>query len=526
MIAAAAVFLYVQTRGTTLWQDEWVWALYRRGDSAATFLDPHNQHLSLIPLAVYRLLFATAGLGDYRPYRIVVIGAHASCVVLLYVYARRRVGDAGALGASALLLFLGPAWANIIWPFQIGWLISIAGGLGALLLLDRDGFGPRVGACALIAASLASSGIGLVVLLGIGSELLWARRWRSLWIVGVPGVVYVLWWIAYQQTATESRIGLLPGFMFHEAAAALAALVGLAGGAFGTNSGTLLTWGRPLLAVAVVLAAIRVVRSRPVSSRLVGLVVMALAFWTLTAISRAFIGDEEAWASRYLYVGGLLILLIALELLEGVAVPRALAAVAALAVVAVVISNIGELRDGARFLRSQGMQTKAELGALGLTRGIVNPDYVSLVPGFPFDVVKAGPYFAAERADGSPAASSAQIAASSETAREKADTELIAIHGVRLRPLPARAARRALTGRSACHAALRAGTETPLPAQGMVLKAADAPASVGVRRFATRFQTVGRLAPHAAALLAIGADGARLQWHVRVTGGAVACPVR
>src|ERR1700680_4819844 len=69
LLVATGVLLYHETRGTTLWFDEWTWLLHRRGDSLGSYLDTHNGHLSLIPVAIYKLLFATVGIRSSGPYR-------------------------------------------------------------------------------------------------------------------------------------------------------------------------------------------------------------------------------------------------------------------------------------------------------------------------------------------------------------------------------------------------------------------------------------------------------------------------
>ncbi|MEA2455520.1 MAG: hypothetical protein QOI45_1782, partial [Thermoleophilaceae bacterium] len=40
LMVAAGAFLIYQTRGTTLWFDEWIWAMDRRGNDLGTFLEP------------------------------------------------------------------------------------------------------------------------------------------------------------------------------------------------------------------------------------------------------------------------------------------------------------------------------------------------------------------------------------------------------------------------------------------------------------------------------------------------------
>ena len=97
VLLATGAFLLRETRGTTFWFDEWQWVLDRRGDDLSAFLAPHNGHLTLVPVALYKLLFATAGLENYTPYRVMVVAAHLGCVALLFAYARRRVGDPAAL---------------------------------------------------------------------------------------------------------------------------------------------------------------------------------------------------------------------------------------------------------------------------------------------------------------------------------------------------------------------------------------------------------------------------------------------
>ena len=91
-----------------------------------------------MPVLVYKLLFSTVGIDSYLPYRVLGLAMHCGVVVLLFSYARRRVGDVLALAAAAAILLLGTAWQDVLWPFQIGFLGSLAAGIGALLALDRE----------------------------------------------------------------------------------------------------------------------------------------------------------------------------------------------------------------------------------------------------------------------------------------------------------------------------------------------------------------------------------------------------
>jgi len=435
LLVVAAAFLWHETRGTTLWFDEWQWALYRRENDVGTFLEPHNEHLSLVPLAIYRLLFATAGLTDYAPYRALVIGGHLACVVLVFVYARRRVGSLAALLPAVVLLFLGPGWQNILWPFQIGWLISLGAGIGALLMLDRADRLGDAAACALLALSIASSGLGIPIAAGVAVELLWARRGlRSAWIVGAPLAAYALWWLVYQESEfIRHNLVVAPGFAADSAAATLSALVGLTGPTL-DEQGETLGWGRPLAVLAAGILIWRVAALGPVPARALALLVILLSFWLLTGLRRAGISTPEE--GRYLYVGALFVLLLAVELTRGVAPPRWAAALLACVAALAVLANLGDLRDGGRFLRSQAPAARADLGALELARPLLEPGFVaSGFPGYPLIILRAGPYFAAAASWGSPAASAAELASAPEGARLVADGELTRIHEVALAPV-------------------------------------------------------------------------------------------
>jgi hypothetical protein len=552
LLALTAALILYETRATTLWVDEWVWALERRGGGVNTLLEPHNGHFSLVPVVLYKLLFATAGLAHYAPYRVLVVVAHLLCAVLIFVYARPRLGAWSALIAAALILTLGPAWQNFLWPFQIGWLVSLAAALGAMLALDRADRRGDTLACVLIALALASSGLGIPVAAGLLLEVLWRRQWRDAWIALAPLALYAAWWLAYQDTElVRGNIVHAPGFAAGAAAGAVGALSGLseirvdAGGAV-DDAGAALAWGRPLAVAAAFVLAWRLAALRPLSARIVGLLAMALTFWLLTGLQRAHVGSPDA--SRYLYVGAFFVVLIAVELARGLSLGGAPAVVVACAAGLVIVSNLGDLRIGARYLRSQAPVARADLGALELARTQVPAGYIATsFPGTPFIFIRADRYFAAAAAAGTPAFSPADIAGAPEPARRTADAELVSIHRVVLRPgrggagADAAPAVEASTGgdagaRGGCvrfrpaaagPAEPAAKLELTLPPGGIVLTATGGSATVSVRRFAATYpeQPLGRLAASGSGVLRIDADRAPQPWHVRVApeAGVAAC---
>jgi hypothetical protein len=548
LVVGSAVLLY-ETRGTTFWADEWNWILTRRGGGVGTFLDPHNEHLTLVPVVIYKLLFATVGLHHYWPYRVVLVAAQLACVALVFVYARPRVGGYLALLGAALIIFFGPGWQDILWPFQMAWLIAIAAGIGALLLLERHDRAGDIGACVLLGISLASSGPGLAVAVGLVVEVLLRRRPRDLWIVGIPIGLYLLWWLGYQNaTFNRHALVLLPRFVADAAAGALSALTGLASIDVFHDTGSYLAWGAPLLAVGLIAAGWRLYRLGRIPGRVLTLSATVLGFWVLTGVGRAYAslgpivltatGDE----SRYLYVGAVFVVLLCAELARSYSPPRVytpslgVGIGAGVLAVAAVVSNLGVLRDGSRLLQSQAQITEAELGTLDVTRAFVKPGYLS--NGFIFLLAPAGQLFAAEKALGSVAASPLQIAAFPDYAREAADSQLIKIGELQLQghgavtsgssgmPPKVDAVEAGTVSVSGGCLNFRPSIYTPsgeanavqvtVPAGGLRLRIPTAPATVSARRFSVQFEALGTLSPPSGASLTVLPDAAAVPWHVRV----------
>jgi hypothetical protein len=534
LLVAAAAFLYDETRGATFWFDEWEWTIGRRGDDPDALLEPHNSHLSVVPILIYRALYTTFGLDVYGPYRLAVVLAHLGCVLLVFVYANRRVGGFVALLAAASLLFLGPAWENILWPFQVGWLVSLAAGLGALLLVDRRDRRGDVAASILLGLALASSGLGVPIALGLGVDVVWGRRrWRDAWVVGAPLAAYGVWWLIYQDTALLGRLVDVPGFVVDAASASVASLAGVAGDPVPRARGNLLSWGRPLAVVAMLVLVWRLVRLGRIPPRVLALLTVVLSFWIATELSRG--AFSTAYESRYVYVGAMFAVLVAVELARGVSISWRVALVLGAAVTAAVVSNVGVLRDAGEFLRTQGQVTRAVLGAVEIGRPVVKPDHDLGLPGYPWVDVQASSYFAATREDGTPAATPAELGTQPWYARREADRELIRIHDIDLAPasgdLPLGSrpriegvTRGTMENRGACVAfhpqpasAMDTGRlEVTIPPDGLLLRTGRGRLEVSVRRFADQFHHLGRVASSSSETLRIRPDRTRRAWHARL----------
>ena len=291
----AAVVILRAGRGTNFFFDEWEWITRRRDASLDDFLRPHHGHFSAIPVAVYKVLFEVFRIRSYLPYRVVVLASHLTCCMLLFVYLRRRVADWYAVSATVVLLFLGYAWQDLLWAFQIGFLMAAAAGLAALLLLDRKDRVGDVGAAIALVVSLACAGIGLMFLGGVLIELLWSRAdWRRLWIALVPLALYGFWYVGYGSSDGRiDNLGNAPGFVGDAAGSSAGGLLGVP-----------LTPGKILAIGLTVIVVIAVVRTWPISGRFAATIAMPLAFWGLLAYTRAD-GYGTGAESRYIYIGGL-----------------------------------------------------------------------------------------------------------------------------------------------------------------------------------------------------------------------------
>jgi hypothetical protein len=149
------------------------------------------------------------------------------------------------------------------------------------------------------------------------------------------------------------------------------------------------------------------------------------AFWALTAFNSP--GLRTPFESRYMYVGAILIVLLTANLLKGVEIGRR-ALIGAAACAAVIVGlNLVPLFEGEDYLDEQSVYARADLGAVEIARGSVNPEF-GFDPGYSGTIslinIKAGPYLALVEEDGSPAYTPAELARAPEFGRRRADVIL------------------------------------------------------------------------------------------------------
>jgi hypothetical protein len=276
-------------------------------------------HWSTVPMLIYKVLLDTVGLRSYLPYLGVLLLLHVSAAFLLFLIVRRRGGDVLALSAAAVLLFLGRGYENLLWAFQIGFLGSVAFGLLAIYLLgggsdEVPGRRRAAGASAALLLALMSSGIGLFFFATAAVDLfLDERRRRLLWVHIAPGLAYVWWYSTFGREAVTQDHA-------HFGLKTLEGLLGYAPIGIGTaTAGTFALsplWSPLALAGLTATAVVLWYRKRLDTGLSIAAAVAIVLQYTLTGLVRARLGDSQATAPRYVYIGSVFVLMILAEALR------------------------------------------------------------------------------------------------------------------------------------------------------------------------------------------------------------------
>jgi hypothetical protein len=429
-LLASAVLLLILTNGLTFFQDTWEFLINRRSIDADALFRPHNEHIVVIPVAIELLLLRVFGMTSATPEYVLLTLALLATAALLFVYVRRRIGPWPALIAAVVLLFLGPAWQDILWPFELSFVGSVLFGLAMLLALDRRDRRGDLAACGFLAISIGFSSLGVAFVAGAAVDVFQRRRSRGLartYVAVIPLLLYAAWWAGWGHDAerhlTLNNVLTSPRYTLEGLAAVVESLFGLT--RFNPEGALPPDWGLPILVALVAFVIYGQLRKPGFSPSLWPVAASAAAYWFLGAFN--YIPGREPYQSRYLYAGAVFVLLLAAELLRGVRFDRRALLVAAAVALAAVASNLVSLREGRNQLREQTALTRADLAAIEIAQRSIDPNF-ALTPeiaGTPslIDVV-AGPYLEAERENGSPAYTSVELATAPAVGRRQADIVL------------------------------------------------------------------------------------------------------
>jgi hypothetical protein len=545
LVGASGFLLLLWGSKLTFLLDDWEFLLFRRGFNADAILSPHGEHIVVAPVLIYKALLATFGMGSALPFRFASTALFLLSAVLLFVFLRRRVGEWPALAATAVVLFLGAAWEDLLWSFQIGYFGCMSLGIGSLLALEReDRRGDRL-AAALLAVAVVFSSLSLPFIAGAAVGVLRRPdRWKRLYIVAIPVAVYAIWWLGWGHTA-ESAFSLTnfaktPAFVLNGLAASLASAFGLALPAASESAGGL-DWGRPLLVAAIGLTVWQLYRLGFKAPRWLWVVIaVGGSFWILAGLNQ--IPGRDPVASRYQYVGVVFVLLFAGELLRGIRIGRRGAIALFIVAAAAIAPNIYLLHGAYTSYRGTSQLEKADLGALEIARGTVEPGFVleENVADTGYVHVDAGSYFSAVDEFGSPAYSPNELQDASGPARFAADKVLFSALRAGVEPMPASAlpsgeAPPATVGadgsasvsEGGC-ASVPGGPGAPLvslPPGGATVAAGGQPIEdVRLERFSDEFPVdlQQRVEPGEALTITIPPDRSSVPWRMQLQGAATA----
>jgi hypothetical protein len=294
--------------GSERWfyRDDWDFLANRDGGDLAGIFEPHGDHLSTLPVLLYRAMYNVFGL-NFTAFLVVLVTVHLVVASMLRLVMRRAgVGPWIATAAAGAIVLFGTGEENIQWTFQVAWVGALSLGLAQLVLSDHDGPIDRRDGLALLAGAGAvlSAGLGPLMVAAVGLATLVRRGWRPALLQTVPlGVLYLLWFgivdprtvnpfgnpslDVYLEWAQRGEAGVLEGLGQVTVAGVLLGLMLVAGTVVGLWKGS---WGEVRRSAAGPYA----------------LLVAAPLFFAVTAQGRWYFGAEFAESSRYLYVGAVL----------------------------------------------------------------------------------------------------------------------------------------------------------------------------------------------------------------------------
>ena len=367
----AVVVILRLNRGTTFYFDELIWFsdLSRLGGLDA-ILHPHNSHLIGTTRTVYLLTASVFG-PDYLVFRLLGVASVVLCAFLFFALAKRRVGATVALVPSILLLFYGSAWQHVAGPIGFTVLLSAAGGLAALLAIERDDKRGDIWACLFLVFAIFTYTVGLPFLVGIAIlVLLRPNRLRRMWIFLVPLALYAGWWLwasqfdqGREQLSNAGRVGTF----FAESTANI---VGAITGVNGVLDGRPNALGWILAALFVAALIWRISRGNVPTSLWASLGIL-LTYWLAAALADegSVQGAAEPAAVRLVYPATIGLLLVATDAARGLRPSRAGVGVVVAVGAFSLVMNVSLLRDGAEFLRGFGAAERVDLTMLELANG-------------------------------------------------------------------------------------------------------------------------------------------------------------
>jgi hypothetical protein len=419
--------------------DDWGLVIYREG-SPTDWLLPHNEHIVVIPAALFKLSLTVFGMTAF-PLHLLGVAAFLISVWLLFFWLRPLIGEAASVLGCSVLLFLGAAAEDLIWAFQIGFFGSVAAGLAALLLLRKKSLRGDVLACLLLVISLLFTTLAIPFAVGAATHLLfrdglrpdWKAFFRRSWVFLIPAALYIVWWAGWGHLAPNSlslhNAIRVPLYVLSALGYAGASLTG----PFPLREIVLnFIWALPGLLVAGAFALL-LHRRRQVPVAFLVAAAMALTFWVLSGLN--YIPGREFASSRYQYPSVIFLLMLLGGAFAGLRPDRRIlkwmATIAVLAIAVNVTALIYTFNDRYKDYEERGL---ISLTAFDISSETVSPEARVGISLDDVAQVDAEAYLTAVDKYGSPGLSEEEIDKASEEHRDRLDQILVSTLPVQVLP--------------------------------------------------------------------------------------------
>ena len=420
ILITGTVIIFYYGQQVTFVIDEWQLIQSRTTPSASSLLDPFNNHLMAIPIGFTQIFYHIFGISSHFPYRALQLIVHLGAATVLFVYLKQRTAYWVALSVTAVFVLYGYTAAILIWPISLGWTLAILGGISALLLLDRRSLAADLAASAALLVCVASTSVGIAFVIGVAVELIAARHWRRLWIVGVPLASYLIWYATFSDSNTKtSSLSVTLRFTQELRAQTIGTLLGVQARGVAADA--------TLVVVVVGLGFAWLRLGKPHSARLLGIAATLVTMVGALAVGRASSGLTP-WFS---YAVGVVLIILVIELFSHSRPPSQFIQVL-IVIIALwaIIWNVGQLNNEAKRFREISETEKTQLAALASIETQV-PN--SFMPGPFLQTLTAGRYKQVVIDFGTPAFSVAEAKRAKKIARRNGDETLV--RGLNVRPL-------------------------------------------------------------------------------------------
>lgn len=372
-------------------------------------LTPYNGHLSLVPIVIYQGLAHTVGIGSYRPYGTIGILVFLAIPAVFFLTHRRVVDPALAAVGTLAIAWSWAAQMNLLYGFLVNFDLPLLMLVISWWLIRRDRLRDDLWAVVAVTIALASSSVGVVVAVAVGVELVIGRaRVRRLVRFAPPMILWVAWWVARHEPTAPASFGARATYAWHMVVGILA--------------GFTLGWKPGAVLVAVAIAAIGWMawrRWHTIDAHVLAIAIALGFFVALSAFSRAGEIDlNPPDASRYVWMGDVLIVAALVWCVRGRRVPIASTVAAAALVVVGGVALLGHTSDHRSYILDYTARTRPFLLGAEMAGPAADPTRIlplNLIP------VTVSEYLDLVATVGSPVAGRTPADLGSAPARSEAD---------------------------------------------------------------------------------------------------------